>query len=113
MSNKNTVSGRVGKVYRLTPTRARQEHQNPSRPRRDETTDKEKGQSTMSTSHVDERRRTYSVNEAAEVLGISRSTAYACVKSGEIPSLRFRRRIVIPAHVIEQLISSVDLSVGA
>jgi excisionase family DNA binding protein len=51
-------------------------------------------------------RRTYTVDEAAGVLGISRSTAYECVKSGELPSLRFRRRIVIPAHALEQLISA-------
>lgn len=48
-------------------------------------------------------RRTYTVEEAAAILGISRTTAYECVKSGELPSLRFRRRIVIPAHVIESM----------
>ena len=49
-------------------------------------------------------RRTFTVEEAAEILGISRSTAYECVKSGELPSLRFRRRVVIPAHVIDELV---------
>lgn len=48
-------------------------------------------------------RRTYSVDEAAAMLGISRSLAYECVKTGEIPSLKFRRRIVIPAYVIDEL----------
>ena len=59
--------------------------------------------SKLSTS-ADLVRRTYTVDEAAAVLGISRSTAYACVKSGEIPSLRFRRRLVIPTQVIDELL---------
>ncbi len=49
-------------------------------------------------------RRTYTVDEAAAVLGISRTTAYECVKSGELPSLRFRRRIVIPATALKALV---------
>lgn len=51
-------------------------------------------------------RLTYSVEEAATMLGISRSLAYQCVKTGEIPSLKFRRRIVIPAHVIDGLMQA-------
>ena len=49
-------------------------------------------------------RRTFTVEEAAAILGISRTTAYECVRSGELPSLRFRRRVVIPAHVIDGLV---------
>lgn len=48
---------------------------------------------------------TLSVEQAARRLGISRSTAYECVRNGSIPALRFRRRIVIPAVVIEQLLA--------
>lgn len=47
---------------------------------------------------------TLSVTEAAGLLGISRSTAYESVRDGEIPSLRFRRRIVIPKSAIDQLL---------
>lgn len=53
--------------------------------------------------------RTVSVEEAARLLGISRSTAYECVRSGSIPSLRFRRRIVIPAVVIDQLLGGAPV----
>ena len=56
-------------------------------------------------------RRTYTVEETAVLLGISRSTAYECVKNGELPSLRFRRRIVIPAHAIERIL--LESEVGA
>jgi excisionase family DNA binding protein len=56
-------------------------------------------------------KRTYTVEEAARELGISRSTAYECVRTGELPCLRFRRRIVIVAEVIDQMLSaSPDVS---
>jgi excisionase family DNA binding protein len=51
-------------------------------------------------------RRTYNVEEAADILGISRSHAYECVRSGEIPSLRLRRRIVVPAHALDALLGT-------
>ena len=51
-------------------------------------------------------RRTYSVDEAAAILGISRTTAYQCVRTKELPSLRFRGRIVISAAVIDALLEA-------
>jgi len=49
-------------------------------------------------------RRTYSVPEAAAILGISRAKAYECVRRGELRALSFGRRIVVPASVIEELL---------
>lgn len=49
-------------------------------------------------------RVTYSVAEVAAQLGISRNSAYEAVRLGEIPSLRFGRRIVVPAAALEQLL---------
>jgi excisionase family DNA binding protein len=49
-------------------------------------------------------RRTYTVPEVAALVGISRSTAYECVRRGEIPSRRFGRRIVVLRHELEQLL---------
>lgn len=40
---------------------------------------------------------TYSVAQAAEILGISRALAYELVARNELPSIRLGRRIVIPA----------------
>lgn len=37
-----------------------------------------------------------SVPEAAEILGIGRSAAYEACRTGEIPSRRIGRRVVIP-----------------
>jgi excisionase family DNA binding protein len=62
----------------------------------------------MNVSDNDERpdiRRTYSVEEAAAILGISRTTAYECVKSKQLPALRFRGRIVVPAAALAILLS--------
>ena len=58
-------------------------------------------------------RRTYTVEEAAEILGISRSTAYECVKSGEIPSLKLRRRVVVPVAALEALLASANIELEA
>jgi excisionase family DNA binding protein len=54
---------------------------------------------------VANRRRTYTVAEVAALLGISRSTAYECVRRGEIPSRRFGRRIVVLHDDLEGLLT--------
>jgi excisionase family DNA binding protein len=47
---------------------------------------------------------TMTVEQAAEVLGIGRATAYALVGTGDIASVRLGRRIVVPvAHLAERL----------
>lgn len=47
---------------------------------------------------------TRTVEQAAEVLGIGRSTAYELVRGGDLKCIRLRRRIVIPvAHLAESL----------
>ena len=43
-----------------------------------------------------EQRLLYTVEEAARVLGISRSFAYEAIQRGEIPSMRIGRRILVP-----------------
>jgi excisionase family DNA binding protein len=39
---------------------------------------------------------TVTVEQAAKLLGIGRSTAYELVHTGDIPSLRLGRRLVVP-----------------
>lgn len=41
-------------------------------------------------------RRTYTVEEAGQLLGIGRGAAYAAVHSGELESVRLGRRILVP-----------------
>ena len=49
-------------------------------------------------------RLTVSVSEAAQLLGIGRGTAYECVRTGQIPSIKLGRRIVIPTRALEALL---------
>lgn len=49
-------------------------------------------------------RLTYTVDEAADLLGISRSLAYELVRLGELPSLRLGRRILIPRRAVHELV---------
>lgn len=39
---------------------------------------------------------TMTVDEAAAELGISRSSAYAAARRGQLPAIRLNRRIVVP-----------------
>ena len=49
-------------------------------------------------------RLTYTVTEAAVLLGISRTSAYECVRRGEIPSLTLGRRVVISRVALERML---------
>lgn len=52
--------------------------------------------------------RTMSVAAAAKILGISRTTAYECVRSGDLPSVRMGGRILIPTQRIERLLAASE-----
>ena len=49
-------------------------------------------------------RLTLTVVEAAKMLGISRGLAYEMVRTGEIPSIRFGKRILVPQRALELLL---------
>lgn len=53
---------------------------------------------------MDNTKLTFTVTEAARALGISRGLAYEMVKTGEIPSVRFGKRLVVPRHALEKLL---------
>ena len=54
-------------------------------------------------------RLTFTVDEAAYLLNISRGLAYELVARGELGSIRLGRRIVIPRVVLEELTgTSID-----
>ena len=48
---------------------------------------------------------TFTVSEAARVLGISRTTAYECVRTGELRAVRLGRRLVVPKVAIVELLA--------
>jgi len=52
-------------------------------------------------------RRTRSVEEAAQILGISRASAHAAARSGELPTIRIGNRLLVPDPALEKLLASV------
>ncbi len=57
-------------------------------------------------------RSTMTVEEAAEVLGISRTSAYECVRRGELRAVRLGRRLVVPRLVVEQMLTGERTTVS-
>ena len=53
-------------------------------------------------------RLTITVDEAAELLGISRALAYDMARTGKLPALRFGKRFVIPKKGIENLMQQAE-----
>jgi excisionase family DNA binding protein len=51
-----------------------------------------------------ETRRTVSVFEASVLLGVSKGTAYKAVHSGELPTIKIGRRILVPMDALERLL---------
>jgi excisionase family DNA binding protein len=49
-------------------------------------------------------RATYTVDEAAKLLGIGRNLCYEKVKTGEIPVIRIGRRLLVPRRALEKLL---------
>lgn len=50
-------------------------------------------------------RATYTVEEAAVVLGIGRSAAYLAAQSGELPTVRIGRRVLVPKPALDQMLN--------
>jgi excisionase family DNA binding protein len=55
---------------------------------------------------------TLTVEQAAKLLGIGRSTAYELVHTGDIPSLRLGRRIVVPRTRLAALLAAANPAHG-
>jgi excisionase family DNA binding protein len=56
-------------------------------------------------------RLTYSVEEAAALLGIGRGLAYEMVRDGSLPGLRLgQRRILVPRRALEALLGSSSMA---
>jgi len=53
---------------------------------------------------MDNTKLTFTVTEVARALGLSRGLAYKMVKTGEIFSVRFGKRVVVPRRALEKLL---------
>lgn len=54
---------------------------------------------------IDNERLTYNVKEAAELLGLSRNSAYLACLKGEIPCIRIGKRILVSKVQLEQMLN--------
>jgi excisionase family DNA binding protein len=52
-----------------------------------------------------EGRSTFTVPEAGEILGLSRASAYAAAKAGELPIVWVGRRCIVPRHALERMLA--------
>lgn len=48
----------------------------------------------------------YSVPDAAKLIGTSPVTLYRAIRDGEFPALRVRGRLIIPARVLDEMVST-------
>jgi excisionase family DNA binding protein len=51
---------------------------------------------------------TYTVEEAAKLLRIGRNKGYEAAKSGELPTVRMGKRILVPRLALERLLARGD-----
>jgi hypothetical protein len=87
--------------------------------------------STMSTGLGDEERRgeqgtrrgvlgsqwddrdAFTVDEAGQILGLSRASAFAAAKRGDIPTIRIGKRLIVPRRALERLLGAdEDVTAG-
>ena len=52
------------------------------------------------------KKQVLTVMEAADLLGISRNTAYEAVAKGQIPSVKIGKRYLIPVVAFERMLQS-------
>lgn len=50
-------------------------------------------------------RETMTVEEAAQKLGIGRGTAYRAAQTGELPTIRLGKRLVVPREAIDRMLA--------
>ncbi len=55
---------------------------------------------------------TLSVEKAADILGVSRSSAYRAANSGEIPTFRVGRRLLVPTAKLLVLLTPEESTSG-
>lgn len=60
----------------------------------------------------DDGKLTYTVKEAARLLGICTGNAYEFVRRGMIPSIRLDGRILIPRRALEEMVDAAGQTGG-
>jgi excisionase family DNA binding protein len=60
----------------------------------------------MKSENTDIERATANVDEAAKRLGISRNSAYAAVKAGDIPTIKIGGRFLVPRAWLDRVLAA-------
>jgi excisionase family DNA binding protein len=68
---------------------------------------KEQG-ATMTKEHHKDEAMTLSVEHAARLIGISRTTAYRMVQSGELPAVKVGRRVLILKKPLMEMLEAEE-----
>ncbi len=58
-------------------------------------------------------RKTLSIPEAGKTLGIGRSAAYEAARTGQLPTIRIGRRLLVPIVALERLLQEAGKSSAA
>lgn len=58
-------------------------------------------------------KKTLSVAEAAQYLGLGRTATYEAVRTGQIPSVRIGRRYLVPVAALERMLESAGQHEGS
>ena len=74
--------------------------------------DEESATVDASVAGIDGRRAVYTVTEVAAMLDLSRGSAYAMVRAGQIPALRLGSRWVIPKRRFHEWLNDRPISFG-
>jgi excisionase family DNA binding protein len=56
--------------------------------------------------------QTITVSEAAERLGIGRNHAYEAAKTGQLPTIRIGKRILVPVAALDRMLGAVAPAPG-
>ena len=57
-------------------------------------------------------RLTWSVEEASQILGVGRQLGYELARSGQIPTIRLGRRLLVPRAQLQAMLDRVPDRVG-
>jgi len=49
--------------------------------------------------------RTYTIEEAARLLGVGRNQAYEAAKRGEIPTIKIGKRLLVPRQSFDRILA--------
>ena len=51
-------------------------------------------------------RVTITIEEAARLLGISRGSAYTAARTGQLPTIRVGKRLIVPVRSLEKMLDA-------